>query len=192
MDGKNEMEPGTPIAVRTFQVRSISDMLRKLDWEIEQLQRSHISQASDALMTSSYFAINACVTTFHLCDWIWHQGSHAQRIAWGQGTDKAAQMRFQLFLRGACPQFETCREIANSFKHLADVRHTNKAIRSAPTWYTTMAATVGFSRAGDALSVQAGVLMVADGLETLPAAHILSVAYGFLNDFCEAHGLLDS
>jgi hypothetical protein len=110
----------------------------------------------------------------------------------GQGTDKAAQTRFQLFLRQACPEFGTCREIANSFKHFADVKHTNKAIRSAPIWYTTIPAIAGFSRAGDALSAQAAVLMVADGVETVPVAHILRVACGFLENLCEMHGFLDS
>jgi hypothetical protein len=58
--------------VHTFQVKSINDMLSKLDWEISQLQHSHIYKASDSLSTSSYFAINGALTAFHICEWIWH------------------------------------------------------------------------------------------------------------------------
>lgn len=178
--------------VHTFQVKSIDDMLLKLDWEIGQLQRSHISESVDRLSTSSYFAINGAITAFHICEWIWHNGSDSQRAIWGKGQKggEPNMTNFQLYLRGICPTLSICREIANSFKHYAEGRHSDRAVKPAATWFTTMPATCGIMRAGDALTAQAAVVMVSNGVEILPVAHVLSVAYGFLEDFCEKHGLL--
>ena len=179
--------------VHTFHVRNISDMLAKLDWEIGQLQRSHISEAVDKLSTSSYFAINGALTAFHVCEWVWHAGSIAQREIWceGQKGGEPTKTNFQLFLRHECPSLIVCREIANSFKHYAVERHSDKAVTPAATWFTTFPATCGVMRAGDALSAPAAVVMISNGQQTFPVAHVLSRAYGFLEDFCEKHGLLD-
>lgn len=174
----------------TFQVKTVYDMLLKLDWEIEQLQRSHISKSADKLSMSSYFAINGALTAFHICDWIWHGGSDSQREIWGGGQAAKHMTKFQLGLRAACPSLNVCREIATSFKHYAEGRFPDKTVKSATIWFTAMAATCGTARAGDALSADAAILRVSYGAETVPVAHILSLAYGFLEDFCESHGLL--
>lgn len=178
--------------MHTFQVKSINDMLSKLDWEISQLQHSHLYKASDSLSTSSYFAINGALTAFHICEWIWHSGTDSQRAIWGKGQKAGAPTKtnFQLYLRGACPNLTVCREIANSFKHYARDRFSDKAVKPASTWFTTFPAMAGIARAGDALNSPAAVVMISNGVDTLPVAHVLSVVYGFLEDFCEKNGLL--
>lgn len=178
--------------MHTFQVRSINDMLSKLDWEISQLQRSYISTAVDSLSTSSYFAINGALTAFHICEWIWHSGNESQRAIWGKGrkVGEPTKTNFQLNLRDACPNLTVCREIANSFKHYAPDRHTDEAVKPASVWFTSFPARAGIARAGDALNSPATVVMISNGVDTLPVAHVLSVVHGYLEDFCEKHGLL--
>lgn len=179
-------------SVHTFQLKSINDMLLKLGWEVGQLQRSHISKATDRLATSSYFAINGALTAFHICEWIWHCGSESQREIWGKGQrgGQPTKTNFQMHLRALCPSLSTCREIANSFKHYAADRYPDDTIKPASVWFTTMPAEVGIMRAGDALSADAAVLMISNGVGTVPVAHVLSVVHGFLDDFCELHGLV--
>lgn len=182
-------------ALRTFQIKSIGDMLAKLDWEIEQLQASQFPQGAQSVNFSSYFAINAALTAFHVCDWIWHTGTQQQRISWLQfapaiSTTKG-KTRFQVGLKNQCPEFGVCREIANSFKHLTDNQFTDKAILTdVPLFEFSVPASVGSLRAGDPLVQYAKVLMVRSRDGITPVAHVLSKTYDFLEDFCEKNGFL--
>ncbi|QLL15365.1 hypothetical protein [Pseudomonas chlororaphis] len=184
-----------PEAVRTFQIKTVSDMLAKLEWEIEQLQATQFSQSAKSVDISSYFAINAALTAFHVCEWIWHIGTQQQKDAWLQAAPAASKAqgktRFQVGLKYQCPEFGVCRAIANSFKHLADDQFTDtNVLTDVPVFELSVPATAGSMRAGDPLAQFAKVLMVRSKGGITPAAHVLSRTYGFLEDFCEKSGFL--
>lgn len=102
-----------PEALRIFKIKSIGDMLAKLDWGIEQLQLSQFSQKGQSVNISSYFAINAALTAFYICDWIWHVGTQQQKKSWSQSASDASatkgKTRFQVGLETQCPEFGVCR-----------------------------------------------------------------------------------
>ena len=185
----------SPKAVRTFQIKTVKDMLAKLDWEIEQLQKFQFSQGTNAVDVSSYMAINAALTAFHVCEWIWHIGTEQQQDDWLQAAPLASKTkgktRFQVGLKHHCPEFGVCREIANSFKHLTDDDFTDKSVMTdVPLFELSVPATVGTMRAGDPLVQYGKILMVRCHGGITPVAHVLSKTYGFLEDFCERNGFL--
>lgn len=184
-----------PQTVRTFQIKAVSDVLAKLDWEIEQLQKAQFSQNIDTVEALSYHAINAAITAFHLCEWIWHAGTPQQRDVWLLAAPSASQTkgktRFQVGLKTQCPEFGVCREIANSFKHFADDQHTDTSVRTdVPLFESVVPARAGITRAGEPLVQYSKILMVRIKGDSTPIAHVLSKTHGFLEDFCEKNGFL--
>ena len=177
-----------PEAVRTFQIKTIRHVLGKLEWEIEQLQNSQFSRDARAVDISSYLAINAALTAFHACEWIWHLGTQKQRDTLMQAapaTSKAkGKARFQVGLKQKCPEFGVCREIANSFKHLTDDDFTDKAVMTdVPLFEMSIPATAGMAKAGDPLVQYGKILMVRCHGVITPVAHVLTKAHAFLEEF---------
>lgn len=194
MTKENQGLAKTPIeAVRTFQIKTIGNMLSKLDWEITQLRESQFS-VSSSIDVSSYFAINAAVTAFHIVDWIWQLGTPEQQAGWVESDAPAKpnrQTRFQINLKKRCPELGVCREIANTFKHLTDNDYTDKRVlTNVPVFVVEIPALAGVARAGDPLVQYGKILMVRTDTGITYVAHVLTRAHCFLAEFCEANGLL--
>jgi hypothetical protein len=181
-------------AVRSFQVKTVTDMLAKLDWELRQLLAAQVSISPLAMRVSSYFAINAAITAFHTADWIWAVASEEQRAAWiaDVQTLKRARpkTRFQIMIKRKCSEFGLCREIANSSKHLEDDENTDKNVRTVEPWFISMPGVAGVLKAGDPISQHAAILMVAGKDGMVPAAHVFTRVHAFLEEFCQENGLI--
>lgn len=192
------------IIFRSFHVRTIGEMLKKLEWEISRLKVDMLSElpySATALRASSYGAINAAITAFHISDWIWAISSDKQKALWIKdvpgGKDKKAQkLRFQIMLKNECPAFQICRGIANSAKHLVDDKYP-EPVRNGKTQNLPVPARAGALRAGEPLmkySVElTTILGGSDGDGGVPhrAIDVFTKAYEFFDSFCLEHGLLE-
>lgn len=104
---------------RTFALESSRDMLTKLAWEIDALDR-HIGDGQD-LAEATYWATNAGTTAWHIVDWAWFDLTDPVRVTLGNKyglslTGLKGQKRFEEFIATQA-ELKTCRAIAHTAKH---------------------------------------------------------------------------
>jgi hypothetical protein len=104
---------------RTFAFESCKDMLTKLAWEAENLDR-HI-KAGRGVAEATYWATNAAITAWHIVDWVWADLNSEQRSALGGklgitlgGNDGKKQLE-EFVCRNQ--NLNICRAIALTAKH---------------------------------------------------------------------------
>jgi hypothetical protein len=118
-------------------------MLRKLEWEIEQLHQTEGGKMPD----QAYRAFNAAVTTWHLTDWVWEDMTIKQRTL-------LSLKRFEdlkgLVINQSRPIY-LCRQIATASKH-AVVK-----IKNDPDVKTSTEAAKGLGQSSDEMRTLAGV-----------------------------------
>lgn len=104
-----------PARPQTFGLENCRDLLNKLAWEIEGLKNQD-SSVVDGLM---FRAWNACVTAWHLTDWVWREMTDAQKddLASDICANLAGIADFQKYVRSACRPMHAFRHIATASKH---------------------------------------------------------------------------
>jgi len=181
-------------ALRSFQVKTVADMIDKLDWEIGMLTELQNCTKPESVKNASYFAINAAITAWAVVDWLWHVANEAQQQSWMRDTppnQKPAQ-RFQRKLESLCPAMRLCKEIANASKHLSPGRFTDREVRTSGPEYVTIHATAGTLRAGEPIATHSAWLLIWASSETHTAKSVLEQANDFLWGFAYKEGLLNS
>jgi hypothetical protein len=147
--------PGQP---HTFGLATARSMLRKLEWEVAEVERQDPFTA--------FRAFNTAVTAWHLVDWVW---SDLARSSNGRGGK--AQRAFQDRCRTACPGLKLCEAITNASKHSG----SDRGERAGSC--TTLIADVVYAKCGAAvcgepLSTWTWRLIIRDGEHEYAAADV--------------------
>lgn len=158
-----------PSKDQTFALENCYDMLRKLEWEVEGLNRA----SKDDLDEIAFRAFNCAVTAWQLTDWVWADMNQAQQGAFGSLTN------FQNHCRNQCRAIHLCRQIATASKH-AEVRaHRDPSVSTVstamPTTYISGIPNQSSAEEADT----SWHIFIDDGGHRIPAQQILSAAADF-------------
>ena len=158
-------------APQVFALQSGSDLLAKLEWEIEQL-RQHVGGLSAEPI--AYAAFNCAVAAWQMVDWAWCD-DHPGRAPKGREVEEFGDR-----LRAESRALDICESLANSAKHRA---RRQKQINAAVS--TRMAAAIQHFRCGDpcgrALSAYEWRLTVTFRDQQLPLLGVFDEALAFWN-----------
>lgn len=102
--------PGQP---QVFALMNSRQMLRKLEWELNEL-RTDLGYPSGHQL--AYRAINCAVTTWQLVDWVWADMTNEQRCDFGT-SDEFEPKHLAKHCIEANSDLKICESIANSSKH---------------------------------------------------------------------------
>ncbi|MEQ9725234.1 hypothetical protein ABRP29_06290 [Pseudomonas sp. WHRI 8822A] len=175
--------------LRSFGIRTVGDMLSKLEWEIGQLYNAEFSNNPTA---ASYIAVNASITAWHTVDWIWACSRSSQKEAWlaeAPLKGKLPLTRFGAFLKEKQRALLICQEVANSAKHLELKSFWDPDVSTDAPTHVTVYARAGTMAAGDAIARHSSIVMIRDGQSNLVARAVFGQASDFLHDFVHANNL---
>lgn len=117
------MKPGpNPMPDRKrFGLNSPTQLLAKLEWEIEQL-----GLPLDEEAVASYRAFNCAVTAWSICDWVWNSASANLQQRFREVSPEPNGRNSEplaAFLRKDSRELAICQQLANGSKHF--VRRSN-------------------------------------------------------------------
>ena len=168
---------------KTFGINDSSDLLRKLEWEIQALRN-----ASKADLTAlCYHAFNGVVTAWHMGDWVWAALTEDQRALLKDKDNINNRGEFQYWVRQTNRELAICREIATASKHFAIDQSPNEVIAtvaSARTEKVTDSDGIGIATgSGGFVVARAWVLKVDDGEARREIIDVLEEAKAFWSRF---------
>lgn len=190
----------TPSREKTFGLNNCRDLLRKLEWEIDNYEKT----PPQDLESLSFHAFNAAVTAWHIVDWVWADMTEEQRQsvarAWGitlsQTTSKSIN-QFAGTVRQKNRAINLCREIAIASKHVVNERNPDPAVNTTASATTATVVTIG----GDAVVTSDGsevvttptwALKVIDGGNTRPVLAVFKEALDYWTKFIDERGIAKS
>jgi hypothetical protein len=156
-------------------------MLRKLTWEILQLQKALDPDRENfpGVREAAFLAFNCAVTAWHLSDWTWHSCDTYQREILARkfglsfsSDDQRNLARLKDAIAKECRPLHICREIANGSKHIK-LRKADPQVGVSVGWAEVTEAT--------AMRRQGGIftLVLKDGAETRPGVGTFVAATRF-------------
>jgi hypothetical protein len=161
--------PGQP---HTFGLANARDMLRKLEWEVAEIER-HDS-------FTAYRAFNAAVTAWHLVDWVWRD-----LVGSGQRRPSDTKDAFQRRCEAVCPELKLCGLIANASKHGGHDRRRSAGAMSTVLLADVVRAKAGAMRAGDPLATWTWRLIIRDGEQERTAADVFARTLPFWRELID-------
>ncbi|MFZ3182830.1 MAG: hypothetical protein WA173_01635 [Pseudomonas sp.] len=184
-------------ALRSFQMKTVADMIEKLDWEIGMLVDMQNSIDLDTARKASYCAINAAISAWHVVDWCWVVASAEQRARWLANAPvhrakQSPQSQFQRLLEDNCSALRLCKEVANAAKHLKPGQFTDHQVQTSGPVFVTVKASAGGLSSGEPIATHTAWLLIReDGGQQHTAKSVLDEANDFLWGFAADEGLLD-
>lgn len=91
---------------KTFSLRGPRDLLRKLEWDIAQLQL-----ISSHTVGYHYQAMNCAITAWQLCDWVFTHLDESKKFSF------PTERKFRDHIKGMSNWLKICRELADASKH---------------------------------------------------------------------------
>jgi hypothetical protein len=161
-----------PSRPQTFGLENCQDLLRKLEWEVEQLKVAKPGDP-DAI---AFGVFNGAVTAWHLTDWVW-QDMPVEFKAQCQWTKPA---EFQNYCRDRCRALHVCRQIATASKHSEVMLHPDPTVITEFSASATNALMAAFPRWKP---------LVMDGANKQHALDTLIEALVFWSAFIVANGI---
>ncbi len=170
---------------KTFGINDSSDLLRKLEWEIQALRNA--SKAD--LTVLCYHAFNAVVTAWHMGDWVWAALTEGQRASLKDKHDINDRGSFRYWVRQTNQELAICREIATASKHFAIDQSPNEAIATVASARTEKVIDSDgreiITGSGGFVVAPAWVLKVDDGDARREIIDVLEEAKAFWNQFMD-------
>lgn len=170
---------------KTFGINDSSDLLRKLEWEIQALRNA--SKAD--LTVLCYHAFNAVVTAWHMGDWVWAALTEDKRALLKDKDNINNRGEFRYWVRQTSQELAICREIATASKHFAIDQSPNEAIAtvaSARTEKVIGSDGMGIDTgSGGSVVARAWVLKVDDGDARREIIDVLEGAKAFWSQFMD-------
>lgn len=112
-----------PSKPQTIGLESCNDLLRKLQWEVNTLNKCVTDPEGVVFGT-----FNRIVTAWQLTEWIWHDMSCEQKSEWKTLSD------FQTCCRGECRALHFCRQIATASKHSIVTNFADESVQTELSW----------------------------------------------------------
>jgi hypothetical protein len=176
---------------RTFAFESCKDMLSKLAWEADNLER-HVREGGD-IATATYWATNGAITAWHVVDWIWEDMDLTQRSALSLKLD--VPLRDLSDMAGyvdKTAELHACRAIALTSKH--SVLQPKSAIRfekveAEVSLGPTFAISVMGVTVQHAPSIPYSLIVKVDGVTT-DALSMLRAASSYWESFVRKNGIV--
>jgi hypothetical protein len=134
-----------------------SDLLLKLDWEIDQL-----GQPTDKEAIASYRAFNCAVTAWSICDWTWNAAFDDLKKRFRSESSKPSARDSEplaALLRDQSRELAICQQLANGSKHFVLRDHNDDNISS----YRSAGVLLYLSDDGRSRSVPGHGVFVLDG-----------------------------
>ena len=133
-----------PSRPQTFGLESCRDLLEKLKWEIEGLETHDNSDVKGL----TFRAWNACVTAWHLTDWVWNEMTTTQRatLMTSSGSPIKTPAEFQTQVRNECRAMHAFRQIATASKHWKTEKHPDPAVAAEVSLVSSTGIILGESR----------------------------------------------
>lgn len=152
-----------PASDKTFGIKNSRDLLRKLQWDITQIEKIPKSRTTEI----AYGAFNAFLTGWHLHEWVWRDMSDEQRKSlqeqWHCDQKLMSVGDFGSVLRKRVFPLDICREVATASKHAEVLRNPNPLVGASVQ-----------KGHGVALSRDGGVLLHPNGgLLLVPTAKLI-------------------
>jgi hypothetical protein len=115
--GATEEKDIVTMSDKTFGVKRPVEMLAKLEWEWDKMRSFPITERCHE---KSYFAINAAVTSWHLCEWLAGTMTEHQfeKLSSAAGTSIRGTSNLRDWATRECDALNICDQLANGAKHL--------------------------------------------------------------------------
>lgn len=156
-----------PEQYKTFSLRGPRDLLRKLEWDIGQLQAT-LSHT----VAYHYQAINCAITAWQMCDWVYVELDEQARLMF------PTERRFRDYIKQRSQWLTICRELADASKH--------RRLKDGPAQdIGTLSVDVFVTTSGE-LIVQ---MLVSDGSAVYSAEQVMHHAYDFWSEYLDELGL---
>lgn len=162
---------------KRFGLKGPRDLLDKLEWELQSLDRN-----SDAAF--AYGCFNAAVTAWHLTDWCWNAMDEDQRSSLcGPG---AKLKDFQALLRSDCRELAICDQLANGSKHFERTMHNDPGVKATVSRGVNVYEN---PQTGDFAFEEADVLFVHDGAQGYAPEGLYRRVIEYWTGFLATHDL---
>jgi hypothetical protein len=113
-------------------LHSAEDLLRKLRWEMGEMERKIDKVPNDEV--GAYHAFNAAVTAWHICDWVWETAPIGlrERLKCDSPEPSAQGVRLlQALVSEQCRELYICRQLATGAKHFRVDRSNDPAVTTS-------------------------------------------------------------
>ena len=117
---------------RRMGLHSAEDLLRKLRWEMGEMEHK-IDQVRDDEV-GAYHAFNAAVTAWHICDWVWETAPLELRARFQHDSPEPSAQGVRLLQALVCDQCRElyiCRQLATGAKHFRVDRFNDPGVTAS-------------------------------------------------------------
>jgi hypothetical protein len=164
---------------------SPTDLLAKLQWEIDQLGLPIEQEA-----IASYRAFNCAITAWSICDWVWNTASPDLQNRFRAESPKPEAKNEEVLaslLRVQSRELAICQQLANGSKHFVlHERNNDEAISS----YRSSSASFYLSDNGEGHSVPTHGVFIEDGNRPLYSGlGLFSRAHSYWCEFFKRYGV---
>lgn len=176
-------------------LQSAWDLLRKLDWELQEMTRVHAADVHGGRTShgevGAYRAFNAAVTAWHICDWVWQTAPRElrERLKTDSPEPAAADAGpLMALVLAECREIRICQQLGTGAKHFEVKR------RNDPDIVTSFEEAMhlvefGSGEEKETVFLQGKAVFVKDGTQSYSDLGLFSRALAYWNGFFERYGV---
>jgi len=168
-------------------LQSAHDLLRKLRWEMRQMDQ--IKSEDEVDEVGAYQAFNAAVTARHVCDWVWETASPELRERFKADTPEPSAKgvrQLAALMSTECRELHICRQLATGAKHFTVERFDDPGISAnLITAISVFESEDGSSRA----FATRKAVFVNDGRQLYSDVGLFSRALNYWESFFQQYGI---